>query len=293
MMRIGLGETLDNLVMFVGTTPNIGTTAIAYRTAAALAVGAPKSRIAYLCLNLKSSKIARYLGIHDPHAELSMLRAELKARSLTAARLEKLCLRAKPLANLFVLCGNMQRAQAELFAPEDLEHLLMVAGEAYDLCIVDCSAYWDNAATVVSGMHAKVKLLVTQPKLDAFQDDYHGWITNTAAMFGIDPREFALILAQTGQSADEYRAGEIQQATGLPMIASIPYDKQLITDMQQGRLQSWQLTNRAAARAIHPVCRYIAKRTGIDWASSEAPRSLLGIRMRRWKQAAEQAVGKP
>src|SRR5690606_40016508 len=73
-------------------------------------------------------------------------------------------------------------------------------------------------------------LPISQPKLDAFQDDYHGWITNTAAMFGIDPREFALILAQTGQSADEYRAGEIQQATGLPMIASIPYDKQLITE---------------------------------------------------------------
>ncbi len=55
-MKIDTETQYANLAVFVGTTPGIGTTAAAFRTAAALASGNSNSRIAYLCLNLKSSK---------------------------------------------------------------------------------------------------------------------------------------------------------------------------------------------------------------------------------------------
>src|SRR5690625_3439251 len=52
-------------VLFTGTTPNIGTTVVAFGTALQLATRTDKS-LAYICLNLKSSKIHHYIGIEHP-----------------------------------------------------------------------------------------------------------------------------------------------------------------------------------------------------------------------------------
>ena len=53
------------LIAFVGTTPNIGTTTAAYAAACRIAelTGLPA---AFLCLNLKSAKIHRYVGADHP-----------------------------------------------------------------------------------------------------------------------------------------------------------------------------------------------------------------------------------
>lgn len=279
----------SNIVMFVGTTPRIGTTIAAISTAMMLAQAAPHLRIAYLCFNLKSSKVSRYLGLSDLHAGLSGLRADLKARSLTAEQLQTYCVRLKPTPNLYVLAGNRQREQAELYAPEDMEHLLDVAAQAFDICIVDCSAYWDNAATVITGWRAGLKYLVTMPILDAFQDDYRGWLVNTASLFDIAAEEFQLVLTQTGYSPDEYRLSEIQQAVGIPLAGSLPYDRQIAQDVQRGRLLDSLKLQQSFMKHATQLASKVAQHFNVDIPASEKRRVRLKLRIRGIKRPPKSA----
>ena len=69
------------IIAFVGTTPNIGTTVTALAAACRISQECGQS-VGYLCLNLKSSKIHRYVGVDSPSATLDSLRPELKTDSL-------------------------------------------------------------------------------------------------------------------------------------------------------------------------------------------------------------------
>jgi len=275
-----------NLVMFCGTTPNIGTTAAAFGAAVALAAGAAELSVAYLCLNLKSSKIGRYIGRAVPDTGLGALRTDLKARTLTPERLEKHCLRLKGIPNLRVLPGNMQRAQAELYEPEDIEHLLQTAARTYDIIIADCHAYWDNAATIVTALRAGTKLLVTLPRLDSFQDDFHAWIRETACLFEIEPQQFELVLLQTGLYPEEYRAGEIEQVTRLTVAGTLPYDRQLAIEMQRGQLHEWLLQD-TAVKSVEKIAERIAARLHVAWEPPGETRLMARFKLRAIKRAME------
>jgi hypothetical protein len=285
-MSTKLEATYPNLVMFSGTTPNIGTTLAAFGTGIALAAGASGLSVVYLCLNLKSSKIGRYIGRTSPDTGLGALRLDLKARTLTPERLEKHCLKLKGIPNLHVLTGNMQRAQAELYEPEDIEHLLQTAASAYDICIADCHAYWDNAATIVTALKASMRFLVTMPRLDAFQDDFHAWITETACLFDLAPQQFELVLAQAGRYPDEYRAGEIEQVTRLAVAGTLPYDKQLAHEMQRGRLHE-RLLQDAAENPMGILAKHIADRLHVAWKPPGVKRIMARFKLRAIKRAME------
>lgn len=272
-----------HLIMFVGTTPNIGTTACAFSTAAALARGAPQMSVAYMCLNLKSSKIARYIGVTGGEG-LSAIRADLKARSLTRERLDKQMVQPGMPANLYVLVGNREREQAELYTAEDIGHLLDIAMQAFDICVVDCNAYWDNAATVVTALRARTRMLVTTPQLDSFYDDFRGWLDNTANLFGLAPRQFQLIVSESARHADVYQYREIEQATGLAVTGKWPCDRHLSADMQLGRLHEWCALK--SPKEIEQIACHLAEDIGINWMKREA-RSAVRFPFRSWKRQME------
>lgn len=278
-MRHEQERSYENVVMFVGTTPNNGTTACAFSTAVALARGSPNASVAFLCLNLKSSKIARYLGLTETGG-LGAIRANLKAQTLTEASLSRQTVRLKAPPNLYVLDGNMQREQAELYAPDDIEHLLHVASHAFDVCIADCNAYWDNAATVVTAMRAGVKLLVTSPSPGSFCDDYRGWLVHTASLFGITPDQFQLVVSEAAQIADAFHAREIEKSTGLEIIGNMPYDRRLAVDMQLGRLHEWCAGNPQGMQQMERIAARIAERLGIDHAANIERRAPVKLRFR-------------
>jgi len=113
-----------SVVCFCGTTPNIGTTVVAFGTAIELA-RRMKDDVAYICLNLKSSKIHRYLGVDEPADSIDAFRAEIRARALSPDRLRRKAWRdprRELPANLFVVFGNRLREQADYFSGEDVSY---------------------------------------------------------------------------------------------------------------------------------------------------------------------------
>jgi Flp pilus assembly CpaE family ATPase len=230
-------NTSHPIIQFLGSTPNIGTTVAAFGTAMHLAMQTHKS-VAYICLNLKSSKIHRYISVDEPQYTLENMRVELKSLSLTSDKLRQYAHKVKEQPNLHVVFGNMQREQAEFYSLDDIDCLLETAAQAFDYCIVDTNAYWDNAATISTMKKAGIRILVTTGQLGHFQEDIQRWLHTLSPVFGISPRSFDLLITQKGGSVQpgSYSSRDIRKETGMQRVGEIHSSKDLDSMLNQGRL---------------------------------------------------------
>lgn len=210
------------IVLFMGSTPNIGTTLVSFGTALRIARETEHS-IGYICLNLKSSKIHRYMGIDDPKTTLDGIRAELKSQSLTMDRFRDCFHKIKDVPNLHILFGNMLREQAEFFTPEDIQYVLKMASECFDFCVVEVSAYWDNAATICGVMCADTKVVVTSKEIGHFQEDIFRWVRSVSPLFQVDSSTFDLFITQQNLVSSEasYSIKDIRKETSMNVIGGM------------------------------------------------------------------------
>ncbi len=239
-------KPINHTIQFIGSTPNIGTTIAAFGTAAHMAMNTERS-VAYMCLNLKSSKIHRYLGVDEPQQTLESMRIELKSMSLSSERLRQNAWKVREQPNLDVIFGNLFREQAEFYTLNDIDCLLQVAAKTYDYCIVDTNAYWDNAATIAAMMGAGTRLMVTTSQLGHFQEDVNRWLQPLAPVFGISPKSFDLLITQKGGSnaTNSYSSREIRRETGMHRIGEIHKFKEMDSLLNQGKL--WEAITRPSS----------------------------------------------
>lgn len=165
----------SQVIALLGTTPNIGTTLVGLTVSVRLAE-LTKKRVAYLCLNLKSSKLHRYMGIGENRASLDELLPHLRSGSFNRQMLHHAMHRYSNMLELYILFGNRYRETAEYYGVEELLGLIHEAREAYDYVLLDVSAYWDNAGTVSALLEANRVLLMTTNALSHFQEDYVSWV---------------------------------------------------------------------------------------------------------------------
>lgn len=263
----------NRTVMFVGTTPNIGTTVAAFATAVNVARRTDR-QIAYLCLNLKSSKIHHYLGVDKPAMTLDGMRTELKTTSLTPHRLLQFCHRLSKTPNLHILFGNMYREQAEFYTPEDIRHLLQVASRTFDCCIVDVNAYWDNAATICAALHADLKIAVTSNRLACFQEDLNRHLKASCELLGLSYREFDLLVIDSGTGS--YQARDIRKETGLNIIAYMQQYEELDRYVDRGKLEEFFYADAKAkvSKDLLPLARTIQTYFALEEKIQPEPRKM-------------------
>ena len=224
----------NGLIHFAATTPNIGTTTAAYGTAAALSQLTGK-RVGYLCLNLKSAKLHRYVGERDPAVTLDGLRSELKAGYVTPERLLRQCRRSRRFPTLHLLYGNMQREQADYYTTEEINVLLRAAKEAFDYCIVDTNAYWDNAATIGAMLSAGQRIMVTTPQSAHHQEDMDHWCHALVSLFGLSLSDFDLLIVQSHRDA-AYSGKQIAKEVQMARIGELSRFAGLERYLEEGNL---------------------------------------------------------
>jgi len=228
------------LVVFAGSTPNIGTTIVSCGTALMLAKTA-NCKVGYLCLNLKSSKIHRYLDKAHHQGALNDIHHFLRSGSLNEEILLQACHTLDSIPNLHILFGNNKRQQADDYTALEIEHLLQVASTTFDICIIDVNAYWDNAATIISMMGADQRVIVTTSDQGHYQEDIHKWIHETATMLGFSTNQFQLVITSINQmqmprTDDKLLLSQITEATGMQIIGKLGKYMDLFTYANQGKL---------------------------------------------------------
>ncbi|QAY66834.1 hypothetical protein [Paenibacillus protaetiae] len=257
-----MSETSPLIIAFVGTTPNIGTTsasfAAAYRLAEATGQG-----VGYFCLHLKSAKIHRYIGIDKPSDSLDRLRPELRSQSLAPDKLLRSMHRIGSMPKLSVLFGNMEREQAEFFTPEEAEHLIACAAEAFPVIVLDVGAYWDNAATVVGMRMADMKVLVTTTVLSHFQEDAQQWIAAVAPTFGITPDHFEAVIIHSPYWNGGYRVKEICKEIGTAKLGEFQTSAGMFSALDKGDYEQWLSSDPAGKKAMLEPAAAIVNRYGL------------------------------
>jgi len=250
------------LVTFMGTTPNIGTTLAAYATACRLAEGSGLP-VGYLCLNLKSSKLHRYLRVDRPAVSLDRLRPELHAATLTGDKLKLGAYRPPGMPNLYVLFGNLMRDQAEFYRPEEIEHLLEAAASAFRLTVVDVSAYWDNAATIAANRLAGSRIVVTTPALSHFQEDGKRWLGASSPLFGIPADAYETVIIEPPWRNGGYSMKDVQKEIGLASIGELRVTEPMLIGLDSGKLQEWLREDEAGKQAMRGTSERLMDRYGI------------------------------
>ncbi|EFM11834.1 conserved hypothetical protein [Paenibacillus curdlanolyticus YK9] len=253
--------TLAPLLTFVGTTPNIGTTVAAFAAACRMAEQS-EAEIGYLCLNLKSAKIQRYIGIDRPETGLDSIRPELRDRSLGADQLRRAAYRVEGIDGVCVLFGNLERDQAEFYTADDVDFLLETARQAFDIVIADVGAYWDNAATVCAIRAATTRVLVTTGALSHFQEDWNRWIGQVSPLFGVSSVDYELVVIHSPWRNGGFNVKNIQKETGLPLAGELQLSEPLLLQLDSGQYQHWLKRAEGRATMRQPAERWI-RQTGM------------------------------
>lgn len=238
-------ESRNGIIHFLGTTPNIGTSVAAFGTALYMAMLTDR-RIGHLCLNLKSAKMHRYLGEREPSLTLDGMRPELKSGNVSPERLLRQCRSSKEQPNLHVLYGNLHREQADYYSIEEIDCLLSAAKDAFDICVVDTCAYWDNAATIGAMLQAGQRILVTAPQLSYFQEDLNRWCKVLCPVIRLSPADFDVLITQLEAGAS-FRSREIAKEAEMQRIGELRKWSGLNPSLDEGRLREWLVSDKSAS----------------------------------------------
>lgn len=250
------------LVAFVGTTPNIGTSAAAFATAYRIAEES-RASVGFLCLNLKSAKLHRYLGIDDPAVTLDALRPELATGTLTPDKLMRSAYRCRGLVGMHVLFGNLLRDQAEYYAISEMEHLLDAASRTFDLVVADVGAYWDNAATLCALRRADTRVIVTTPALSHFQEDGQRWLKQLAPLYGLSAESFQGIVIQQPWGKGGFQVKDICNELGVTLLGELALTEPLLAGLDSGHLEEWLTADERGKKCLRAPAKTIVDEYGI------------------------------
>lgn len=247
------------LAVFIGTTPNIGTTSAAFATAYRIAEATGQS-IGYLCLNLKSAKIHRYIGMYEPAVTLDKLRPDLRSHTLTPDKLRRAAYRLPRQTNLQILFGNLMRDQAEYFTPEEAEHLLSVAEQTFDFVVLDVGAYWDNAATICSIRRASSRMLVTTSALSHFQEDGRRWIGGVSPLFDVAPEQYDTVIINNPWKNGGYGMKHICKELGTNALGQLRLTEPLFHQLDNGTYTEWLKEDAEGKQAMREPAKALMHR---------------------------------
>ncbi len=257
------------IAAFVGTTPNIGTTAAAFAAAFRLAEATGKS-VGYFCLNLKGAKLHRFIGVDEPDTTLDELHPELRSQALTPDMLRRAMHRLPGQANLHALFGSMNRDQAEFVRPEDIHHLIDTAARAFAFVVLDVGAYWDNAATVCSVQRAGSRILVTTPALSHFQEDGRRWIGQVSPLFQVTANQFDCLVVQYPWSNGGYDMRHICKELGASPIGRLRLSESMFGELDKGAYAEWLKLDRTGRLAMKEPALTLLRRHRLQEAALPA-----------------------
>lgn len=141
--------------VFWGTDTRCGVTMLAHAVADEMARNQREKNILLLFLSGSAGNDFTHAGFHSG---LDDLQLKIKSRVLTSAELESACMKQ---ANLSILKGTEDLLLRRKYEPEDVKFLFQLAGEAFDVILVDAGSSVDLGLCIGALLYGDVRNLVT------------------------------------------------------------------------------------------------------------------------------------
>lgn len=243
---------VQGVITFIGTTPNIGTTLCAVTAAYRLAE-ITGQQVGYICLNFKSSKLHRYLGIDVPLATIDDLLPQLRSNSLSCSMLESAMQSAPHYPAVKILFGNRYREMAEYYSDQEVNQLIMLARQRFKHVILDSSAYWDNAGSICSLQQAEQIIVVTTDALSHFQEDGRAWFGRMSSFIELERLQFNALVVRQHRHNQSYRQQEIMNELDMNLLGEIELPPRLFQSLDEGELAGWLMQSNEGKQWMHSL----------------------------------------
>lgn len=142
------------IVSFFGTHSGAGVSTTVLNLARSLS---RKVEEKVLVLSLNSWDPSDYFYHYNGHY-LNDLKVDLKTENLTPARLSEAVVLNQ---NFYHLAGNRDIKMQRFYQPAEIEHLIKVAQQLFDIILIDAGTHFDTAPTVQTYLSSNLRFLVT------------------------------------------------------------------------------------------------------------------------------------
>ncbi|MEH6988387.1 ParA family protein [Cytobacillus firmus] len=222
------------LVSFFGTHSGAGVSTTTLNLARSLS---NKVEEKVLVLSLNSWDPSDYFYHYNGHY-LNDLKVDLKTQNLTPARLSEAVSHQN---GFYHLAGNRDIKMQRFYHPYEIEHLIKVAQQLFDVILIDAGTHFDTAPTVQSYLSSNLRFLVTNQEEKGYRGYFPYVFQQLIEPTGGKSDDFMLIINRYQPANTLINEKALEEELGMTKVATLPdmgdlgamaaYQKRLLYDV--------------------------------------------------------------
>ncbi|MCU1808342.1 ParA family protein [Cytobacillus firmus] len=222
------------LVSFFGTHSGAGVSTTTLNLARSLS---NKVEEKVLVLSLNSWDPSDYFYHYNGHY-LNDLKVDLKTQNLTPARLSEAVSHQN---GFYHLAGNRDIKMQRFYHPNEIEHLIKVAQQLFDVILIDAGTHFDTAPTVQSYLSSNLRFLVTNQEEKGYRGYFPYVFQQLIEPTGGKSDDFMLIINRFQPANTLINEKALEEELGMTKVATLPdmgdlgamaaYQKRLLYDV--------------------------------------------------------------
>lgn len=188
-------------------------------------------------LSLNSWDPADYFYHYDGQY-LNDLKVDLKTNNLTPSRLAEAVTHYK---SFYHLAGNRDIKMQRFYQPSEIEHLIKVAQQLFDVILIDAGTHFDTAPTVQSYLSSNLRFLVTNQEEKGYRGYFPYVFQQLIEPSGGKADDFLLVVNKFQPTNTLINEKALEEELGMTRVATLPhmgelgsmasYQKKLLYDL--------------------------------------------------------------
>lgn len=213
-------ERVTKVVSLFGTHSGAGLSTTVMNIARVLAYET-KSNVGVLSLNAWDT--ADYFHEYGG-AYLNEIKTDLSTKSLTKDKLKKLMNHRK---QFWQLAGNKDIKLQRYYTVEEIEYLIELARETFDIVLIDSGCHFDNACYAQSFLSSDMKFLVTNQDIKGFRNYWTQIRDQILNPMHVSESEYLLIVNNYVKNYNLISDKNIAEELGMHLLTTIPSEGEL------------------------------------------------------------------
>jgi Flp pilus assembly CpaE family ATPase len=205
----------DRIVAFFGTHPGVGVSTTVFNVAKVIA---DRIHGKVLVLSLNAWDAADYF--YDYRGKyLNDLKVDLSSESLTATQLHGSLHEHK---SFYHLAGNRDVKMQRYFKNNEIQHLLDVAKDEYDLILIDGGVHFDNAVAAQVYIQSNLKFMITSQEEKGYRGYFPYIFHQLLEPMGGKKEDFMLLINRFNPNVSLINEKDLEAEMEMNRIATIP-----------------------------------------------------------------------
>lgn len=250
------------IISFFGADSKVGTTMVSQCVAEMLS---QNTNISICLMFLNECKGTNYINKRVVY-NLDNIRAKLANELIAEKDILDISINYKN--NLSILPGPLDILNMRYYHPEDIEKLISIVENIYDVVIIDSGCRLDCALSVASLNTTVHKVLVTTQQNNSFKN-FERISQQIFDLMDINQKEFMLIINKYINSGFLFSKNELADMYSMVFLGRLPFlsDLGLKAEFKETSLLSFN--NELFNNSIDSICKILAEKINIKYHTNE------------------------